>query len=122
MDYVFFRDISLNNGFLDDLQGDIALVGGIPNFTQSIRIRISTWKRELMFHPEYGCWLPTLIGDKLDGVSNSLAAFYVKSALLEDDRVSSVPACVATINGDAIRVDATVKPISGRAVDISITV
>lgn len=116
---VFYRDLNLENGLLSASDGSLNLVSGIPNFTQSLIIRIKTVANELMFHPDYGCWVSTLRGHVNDAMAESLAAMYVESALVEDDRVSSVISCTAVSAGDTISVSATVQPISGRSLDIS---
>jgi phage baseplate assembly protein W len=119
---VFYRDVNLSNGRLSAIGGSLSLVSGVPNLTQSLVIRLKTVCRELMFHPQYGCWVSTLLGGVNDAVVTSVAAMYVKSALMEDDRVASVLSCTATASGDKISILATVLPISGRAVDISATI
>ena len=42
-----------------------------------------------------------------------LAEFYVRSSLLEDERVRSVRSCMAQSRGDALLVVATVIAVSG---------
>jgi hypothetical protein len=118
-DKVFYRDLDLSNGRLSATGGSLNRVSGIPNFTQSLLIRIKTVTEELGYHPEFGCWVSTLIGSVTGAIATNLAAMYVESALVQDDRVESVKSCVAVAEGDTIRVSATVQPISGRAVDIS---
>ena len=118
-DKVFYRDLNLDNGRLSATGGCLNLVSGIPNLSQSLMIRIKTVTSELMFHPDYGCWVSTLRGHVNDAIAESLAAMYVESALVEDDRVASVLSCVAVSDGDKISVTATVQPISGRSVDIA---
>lgn len=118
-DLVFGRDLILKDGLLAAENGDLALVAGLPNFLQALRLRLTVVKRDLGFHPEYGCWVSTLIGRGNGPAAGRLAAFYVRSALLEDECVREVPRCVATIAGDVIRVDADVVPISGRSINFS---
>ena len=55
-------------------------------------------------------------------IAGQLAAFYVKSALIEDSRVDYVSSCTATVIGDVINVNATVVPISGKPVDLLLVI
>jgi hypothetical protein len=116
-------DLKLINRRLSvDENGDLAVVSGVKNFSQALIIRVTVEKRELGFNPEFGCWVRLMLGDIGGQRSARLAAFYVKSALLEDPRVMSVPYCVAVIAGDSITVNATVNPITGSPADISLVV
>lgn len=119
---VYGGDLRLWSGALQVENGDFVVVAGVPNLTQALRHRVLVDKRELGFHPEYGCYIRSLLGMANGPVAGQLAAFYVKSALLEDERVSSVPSCVAEVVGDQLRVFATVVPVSGAPVDISVVV
>lgn len=119
---VFGRDLAAINGFLEVIDGDMALVSGGDNFLQALRHRLKVVKRELCFHPEYGCWVARLIGRVTGPTAGNLAAFYVRSAILEDDRVQSVPRCTSRIDGDVIYVDADVVPIFGRQINISMVI
>lgn len=122
LDALYGRDLKLRRGQLAGVDGDLELVGGIPNFSQAIGLHVSVEKKELAFHPAFGCLVKSLLGDIGGSRSALLAAFYVKSAILEDPRVASVASCVAAFSGDEIRVDARVIPISGAAVDLSLEV
>lgn len=118
-DAVFGRDLQIENGLLAVDGADLAIVGGMDNLLQALRNRISVVRRELAFHPDYGNYAPQLKGQKLSPAIAALAALYVKSALLEDDRVASVSSCVATVQGDELAVNAQVVPISGRPLNFS---
>lgn len=118
-DGVFLKDVLLNKGLIDFSGGDIEKVSGLNNLKQALLIRISTIKQELMFHPEYGCYVYQLLGKGATATAMALAAFYVKSALLEENRVDRVISVVAEVIGDAIRVDAVVQPITGKTIDIN---
>lgn len=119
---VYGADLRLAHGALGAQFGDLELLEGVPNLVQALRHRIVVGKRELGFHPEYGCHVRTLIGASNGPVSARLAAFYVRSALLEDERVAEVPTCIAEVIGDQIRVTATAVPISGAPADIVVVV
>lgn len=117
---VYGTDILLFNRRLGVEDGDLAVVSGVPNLRQALTLHITVNKRELMFHPEFGCYVRTLIGKVNGPTAGQLAAFYVKSALLEDERVDSVASCVAEVVGDQIKVDAKVVPITGKPVDLGV--
>lgn len=118
-DGVFGRDIRISAGQLQSAGGDLALVAGMDNLMQALKTRVDVAKRELAYHPEFGNYAPQLKGRKLGPAVAQLAALYVRSALLEDPRVGTVPECVATVVGDALHVDAKVVPISGRPLNFS---
>jgi hypothetical protein len=117
-DAVFLRDLLLDKGKLAAEGGALKLAGGLDNFKQAILIRLTTSMRELPFHPDYGCWASTLIGAGNNAAAGQLAAYYVKTALSQDDRVAAIPDCTATVAGDSLSIEATVNPITGRAIDI----
>lgn len=119
---LFGTDLLLANGRLISDGGDIALVRGIPNLTQALRHHVMVEKRELAFHPEYGCWVRSLLGDVGGARSAELAAWYVESALLQDARVASVSSVVGEYEGDVLYVRAVVVPISGSAVELALEV
>lgn len=120
---VFGVDLMVRNGNLviSDF-GDFDVVEGVPCLVQALRHHIVVDKKELAFHPEFGCYVRSVLGRKNGPTAGQLAAFYVKSALLEDARVDAVPSCVAEVVGDQIRVTATVNPITGRPVDLAVVV
>lgn len=115
---VFGTDILLTDGRFSFVNGDLATVSGGQNFLEALRHRLQTSKRELLFHPTYGCFVDLLIGRGSGPTTDQLAAFYVKSALLEDARVAEVVNCVAEISGDTIRITADVVPIDGKLMAI----
>lgn len=119
---VLGADLLVEGGRLQAEDGDIALVSGVRNLSQALRHRVVVEKQELGFHPEFGCWVRSLLGDIGGARSARLAAFYVKSALSEDPRVQSIPSCVAELDGDRVLVRATVIPISGQPADLTVVV
>ena len=122
-DAVFGRDLALPGGLLvDDGNGDLAVVGGLDNLKQAIQIRLLTGPGELMCHADYGCHVRDLIGAVDGPIAGQLAAFYVASAIRQDDRIQSVPKCAATVTGDTIAVDATANPVTGQTFDLQATV
>lgn len=121
-DEVFGRDVMLQGGKLVIEDGALALQSGLANYLQALRRRLTVTKRELGFHPEYGNFAANLKGRGNGPAVASLAAFYVRSALLEDVRTAQVPRCEASFDGDVLRVDADVVPISGRLINFSTVV
>lgn len=120
--YVYGADLLVQNRRLVVDGGDLMLVSGVANLTQALSHHIITEKQELAFHPEFGCWVRSMIGNGNSPSSSQLAAFYVKSALLEDERVDTVPYCSAVVLGDQIKVNATVVPITGKPLDLQLVV
>ena len=121
-DEVFSIDVRVNRGDLEAEDGDFALISGVANLTQALSHGVTVEKRELAFHPTYGCHVRSLLGRMNGASAGQLAAFYVKSALLEDERVQSVPSCTAQVVGDQIFVTANVLPVSGKRVDLKLVV
>jgi hypothetical protein len=112
----FLTDVKLSKGILQIRDGDFVLVSGKDNFIQALRHRINVRKRSLWFHPEYGCWVHSLLGKQNGPAAGGMAAFYVKSSILEDDRVSSVESITAEVAGDTIRVSCVVLPKYGESI------
>lgn len=119
---LYGTDVMVTGNQLPIANGDFLLVSGVPNLRAALGRRVLVEKRELAFHPEYGCYVRRLLGRVNGPTSGQLAAFYVKSALLEDERVRDVPSCDADIAGDQIRVNAVVLPITGKQTDLQVVI
>lgn len=117
---VYGVDVAVTNKRLTVDGGDLAVVSGVKNLTQALSHHVVVDKKELAFHPKYGCHVRSLLGRMNGPSAGMLAAFYVKSALIEDSRVDSVLSCVATVVGDQISVDASVLPVSGKRVELKL--
>lgn len=117
---VYGIDMLVSGKKLPVVDGDFAVVSGLPNLWQALIHHVTVEKRELAFHPSFGCHIRSLLGKVNGPTAGQLAAFYVKSAILEDSRVASVPSCDAEILGDQIRVTANVQPISGKPVELKV--
>ncbi len=115
----FFTDIQLEGGRIAVSGGDMVLTSGDSNLLQALRHRVSVERKELMFWPDYGCYARTVLGRGASNGSGQLAAFYVRSALLEDPRVKSVEKIEATIVGDQISVVAEVIPVTGKSLSFT---
>ena len=116
---VFGTDVKLQGGMLTAQGGDFAVEAGRANLRQALGIRIRVDQRELLFHPDYGCRIRRLIGKGAAPTVGLLAAQYVKSALLADDRVSRVIRSTATVTGESISVEASVEAVGGTVVDVA---
>ena len=113
----FLTDLELDNdGNLVIQKGTISTIKDLANLNQALSIRVIVEKQSLLFHPEYGCFINQLLGHTNRLSLASLAAFYAKSALLEDPRVKEVLAITSQVAGDSIIVYATVQPVYGEAV------
>ena len=119
---VFGADILLRGKKLVVEDGDLAVVAGIKNFSQALALHVDVDKRELAFHPEFGCFVRSIIGAINGPTAGQMAAFYVKSAMLEDARVDSVLSCTASVLGDQISVNAVVQAISGKPVNLDMVI
>ena len=104
------------------VNGDLAVVSGLANLHQALTLHVDVDKKELGFHPDFGCYVRSVMGAMNGPIAGQLAAFYVKSALIEDIRVNYVSSCTATVVGDVINVVATVIPISGKPLDLLLVV
>jgi hypothetical protein len=119
---VFGIDMALDGGQFSFADGDLAMLSGWDNFLQSVRLRMQTQRRDLMFHPTHGSLVHTLKGRKAGATENALAAFYARSALLDDDRVSEVTSCIASIDGDTIRVVADIVGVGGKPYSVDVVI
>lgn len=118
---VFERDCEMDRRRLQvDEGGDLSVVAGVDNFRQQILHRVVTPKGQARRHPEYGCQVWRLLG-RVNGPTGALlGAQYVRASLASDYRVKEVRSSVATVNGDALNVDAVVVGIDGAVVDLAV--
>jgi len=110
---VFGQDILLINGNLSAVDGDLQLVGGLANLDQALEHLLDTDQGELMFHPEYGTLIRTLIGSMNGPTAMLLAAEYAKEAIATDLRIDSVTGATGTASFDAIEVVVDAMTIQG---------
>lgn len=120
---VFKVDVLVSKGALtDDGHGDLSVVSGVANLVQALTHHVVVEKQELAFHPEFGCWVRSMIGKASGPRAGRMAAFFVRSAILEDRRVRLVQSCEASVAGDTIHVSARVVPISGAPADLEVII
>ena len=122
-DLVFERDILLDTyGGLSTENGDFAVASGRTNLRQALVNRVNTDRGELIFHQEYGSRVRALLGAVNGPTATLLAAQYAKSCVAADSRIKQVNSATATAVGDAIQVSVEAQPITGRVVDVTVTV
>lgn len=122
-DDLYQLDLGLVAGDLSaDAGGDLAIFNGHANLRQALVHRVITERGELIFHPEYGCLVRSLIGVVNGPTAAVLAAKYVQATLADDPRVRQVISCTATVSGDTISVVAEVLPITGRSTKVDIII
>ena len=119
---LFGADVMLDAGNLTTLDGDLAIVSGLPNLRQALVGRVQTERGDLMFHAEYGSLVRRLIGTANGPTATLLASEYARAAVQGDDRIDSVTESIATASGDSISVSVVAQPIVGRSVSVDFTV
>lgn len=120
---VFGIDIQLSkNGLLMDASGDLLNISGTKNLLQAIKNAIATDLGELIFHPDYGCALRTLIGEDANGPNTLLARNFARRTVENDPRIDSTETANLEVAGDTIRVDMNAITISGKGISVSATV
>jgi phage baseplate assembly protein W len=108
-----------------NLQTDeLERVSGRDNLVQALSLRLMTERGELteLSHPRYGSRLRELIGEPLDRANVELLRRYVRKCLLQDPRVAevvTVRAFTTNLPG-VVAVQATVRPISGAPITLSL--
>lgn len=113
-------DIELSGGQLLVADGDLAVVSGLDNLRQALRHRVMVARGSLLFHRDYGSFVPALLGDRLSPQALRLAEFYARSSLIADPRVTSVSSCVASGAGDVVRLRAVVVVSTGDVMELEV--
>lgn len=120
-DHLYKLDLGLVSGDLQATDsGDLLVFNGQANLRQALVHRVITERRELLFHPEYGCLVRTVIGSVNGPTAGVLAAQYVRATLRADPRVKEVIGVTADVRGDTINVVANVLPITGQSTKIEV--
>lgn len=120
VDAVFGADIKLKNGRLQaDESGDIRIISGVDNYVQALRFLLATEPGDLLFHPNYGCGVRSIIGASNSRAKMMLAGGLVRRAIAADPRTQAVPAATVTARGDAIRIEVTATAIHDQPVRLS---
>lgn len=88
---IFGRDIPLDaQGFIVTEDKDFGTVKGISNLKQAILHRIATPYRSLIPHPEYGCGLYNVLGEKAAPARATLAQATLIDAINREPRISRI--------------------------------
>ena len=70
--------------------GQVVTRAGVENLAQALTQRLTTERGELLYHPEYGSLLPSMIGSSSTPETRKLMAIEARNTLLADPRVVSV--------------------------------
>ncbi len=79
---------------------DYAIIMGVPNFKQAIRIKLNVHRGELLVHPNFG--MTDLAGYRTLPFLSSKALSEFKGTLLSDSRVADLTNTKVTISGDIL--------------------
>lgn len=118
-DQVFLVDIDLSNGTFQFAAGDIVPIGGRANLGQAVRHRIATDHNELLYHPNYGANLGSLVGQLAGPVREMVSQQFVEDTMADEGRISEVVSVVATITGDKLSIKSELQPISGAQINLT---
>ncbi|RKP44685.1 hypothetical protein [Pararobbsia silviterrae] len=115
---VFGTDCLLNaDGTLGvTASGDFATVSGVANLQQALTNAVGVEKKELIYHPDYGCIVRQLLGAVAGPAAELLAADDVKTTVEADPRINSVTSSTGSISGDSITVSTVAQAINGQTV------
>lgn len=117
---IYGTDVSLDGGKLQAVNGDLAVLAGLPNLRQALEHRVRVEQGDLMFHPDYGSRVQTMIGmTPSREVANLTAAAFAKEAIERDPRVTSVTSASGESEGDAIRVELVAEVVTGSRLPVS---
>jgi phage baseplate assembly protein W len=89
----------------DSKKHDFRTVSGVANMHQAIKLRLSTFPGELLYHPAYGNDLLNFVGRKNTALFQALAAGIIHTCLNQDIRIYSVERIKVTTTGDVATVD-----------------
>lgn len=112
-DSVYGADVALEKKRMVPENGDFVVVAGLANLRQAISHRISTSPGEILRHPQYGCHVREILGEKYTDAVQLLAQFFVMEAMEVEPRVSRVSQAEFSRTGDTIGLAVQVVPIDG---------
>lgn len=118
---LFGRDVLLDRGRMLAAGGDLRLTAGVDNLVQSTSHRIKTLTGELMYYPDYGCFVQLALGLKLEPVITLMGAAWVREALRQEPRLASVDSLQAQADGDRLAIHAQVTAVGQNSpIDINL--
>lgn len=116
---VFGIDVQLTQGRLTATGGDLDVIAGAPNLTQAIRHVVQTDLGGLIWHPQYGCGVHALLGQRNGPQAMLMADALVRRAVQRDARIDHITASTTTVGADIVRVELTAMAINGVTVRVS---
>lgn len=120
---VYGTDVALRGGRLEAVNGDLAVVAGLPNLRQALEHRVRVEQGDLMFHPRYGSRLQAMIGLTSNReVATIAAAAFAKETVAQDPRVAGVSSATGESEGDAIRVSVVANIVTGGRLPVSVRI
>jgi len=111
------KDLFINddNSLSFNYKNDFQLSNYYDNLKQAIINRLRTYQGELSLHPNYGSELNKIIGKPGDTLLLSEARQYVREALLQEPRISTIDLIGASFknntNKQVIEFNITITPI-----------
>lgn len=88
---------------------DFALVKGVSNMKQAIRLRLMIEDGSFLYHPTYGDPLIGMVGHPTIEVFRAVVDGKVRDCLLQDLRIYSVENTKINVNGDVCNIDVVVR-------------
>ena len=100
-----------------DPSGDAATVSGLDNLGMALQHRLRTTRGELaaLGHPQYGSYLPQIVGKISSQMWYQRAILEAKITIMEDPRVATVGTIRFQAEGSAIYLDVDVYPVNQTA-------
>jgi len=112
---VFGTDEELDDdgNMIPDGAGDIAVISGTDNLLMQLRHRLMTVKGELaaLGHPQYGSYLPLIVGRAGTPVWYERARVEAIITLLDDPRISNVENATLEVDGTAVYFEGDVRTV-----------
>lgn len=119
---IYGTDIDLTDGdFSATESGDIAVLSGVPNLKQALTMRVNVQRYELLYHPDYGSMVRSVLGKGNNTVEASLANGYAQSSVLSDQRVQRIQKANTQVTGDSMEITMEVNPIVGKPISIFVS-
>lgn len=117
IDDPFLTDLKVDfDGFLMSDGQDLITVSGDDNLKQTLGFAVVAQYGKMLFHPEYGSFVPSLNGS-INRVSLAgTAKFYASSAIINDPRVSDIVKINAYLLNDTISLSALIQPVRGQVI------
>lgn len=109
---VYGGDLTLNElGLLEAGSGDLKLSKGLDNLKQAIIHRVVSDYKSLLIHPEYGCGLLAVIGEKNTPATRTLAKATLVEALNREPRIDHIKQLHSVTIDDAIKFSVQVESV-----------